>query len=303
SHYPSARIDFLLRKGNENLLAKDPRLHEVLIWDKKKAKYRELFRLLKQIRNTRYDLIVNVQRFASMGFLTALSGARLKVGFKKNPFAFAFDIPVRHELDKGIHETERNLALIRGFTDDQPEKPSLILDGELLGKVAMYKSLPYLTIAPTSVWHTKQLPAHKWADLLKTTTFKGPIYLLGAPSDFEACEEIRKSCQHPGVINLCGKLSLMESAALMKDARMNFVNDSAPMHFCSAVNAPVTAVFCSTVPSFGFGPLSDDSAVIEAPSELNCRPCGLHGHAACPHGHFACAETIDIIQMARRAEI
>ncbi|MDH5608016.1 MAG: glycosyltransferase family 9 protein, partial [Cyclobacteriaceae bacterium] len=48
SHYPSAQIDFLLRKGNENLLAKDPRLHEVLIWDKKKAKYRELFRLLKQ---------------------------------------------------------------------------------------------------------------------------------------------------------------------------------------------------------------------------------------------------------------
>ena len=48
----------------------------------------------------------------------------------------------------------------------------------------------------------------------------------------------------------------------MKDAKMNYVNDSAPMHIASAVNAPVTAVFCSTVPEFGFGPLSDVSIIV-----------------------------------------
>jgi heptosyltransferase-2 len=75
----------------------------------------------------------------------------------------------------------------------------------------------------------------------------------------------------------------------MKDAVMNYVNDSAPLHFASAVNAPTTAVYCSTVPSFGFGPLSDKSYIVEKTESLYCRPCGLHGYKACPEGHFRCA--------------
>ena len=46
----------------------------------------------------------------------------------------------------------------------------------------------------------------------------------------------------------------------MSRAGMNYVNDSAPLHFASAMNAPVTAVYCSTIPGFGFGPLSDSQS-------------------------------------------
>ena len=73
---------------------------------------------------------------------------------------------------------------------------------------------------------------------------------------------------------------------------MNYVNDSAPMHFASAVNAPITAVYCSTLPSFGFGPLSNKNFVVETEVKLSCRPCGLHGKKACPLKHFKCAFTI-----------
>jgi heptosyltransferase-2 len=99
------------------------------------------------------------------------------------------------------------------------------------------------------------------------------------------------------VINLCGQLSFLQSAALMKDALMNYVNDSAPMHFASAVNAPVTAIYCSTLPAFGFGPLSDNSRVVEIRENLYCRPCGLHGKKACPEGHFRCAYDINLAQL------
>jgi ADP-heptose:LPS heptosyltransferase len=44
----------------------------------------------------------------------------------------------------------------------------------------------------------------------------------------------------------------------MKGAKMNYVNDSGPLHLASAMNAPITAFFCSTVPEFGFGPLSEN---------------------------------------------
>jgi ADP-heptose:LPS heptosyltransferase len=63
------------------------------------------------------------------------------------------------------------------------------------------------------------------------------------------------------------------------------------------VNTPVTAVYCSTLPSFGFGPLSDKSNIVELKDKLPCRPCGLHGRKACPLKHFDCAMKITDEQM------
>jgi heptosyltransferase-2 len=95
------------------------------------------------------------------------------------------------------------------------------------------------------------------------------------------------------VMNLAGKLTLLQSAALMAGAQHNYVNDSGPLHLASATNAPVSAFFCSTIPEFGFGPLSDKASIIEVQG-LDCRPCGLHGHKSCPKGHFRCGEGLVI---------
>jgi len=125
-------------------------------------------------------------------------------------------------------------------------------------------------------------------------------YLLGSAADEALCSQILSGSEHPNCLNFAGKLSLLESAALMRDAQMNYVNDSAPMHLCSSVNARMTAIYCSTVPSFGFGPLADDALVVETTEKLACRPCGLHGHKTCPEGHFKCAHTIDTNMLAAR---
>jgi heptosyltransferase-2 len=294
-HFPDAQIDFLLRKGNEGLLTGHPFLHEVLIWDKKKNKLRNLFKTLLRIRREKYDRVINVQRFAATGFLTAFSGARESIGFDKNPFSFFFSKKIKHELaeaGRAKHEIERNQDLIRHFTDGETSKPRLYpstLDKE---SVAPYQGPTYLTISPASVWFTKQYPEEKWIDLIKKIPDSIQIYLLGAGSDDPLCARIRERSGRSSILNLAGKLSFLQSAALMQGAFMNFVNDSAPMHFASAMNAPVTAVYCSTIPAFGFGPLSDINYIVETREELNCRPCGLHGYAACPLGHFQCAYSI-----------
>jgi heptosyltransferase-2 len=80
---------------------------------------------------------------------------------------------------------------------------------------------------------------------------------------------------------------------------MNYVNDSAPLHFASAMNAPVTAVYCSTIPEFGFGPVSDVQNIVEVEEKLSCRPCGLHGYSSCPLGHFKCAMDIQEGQLLK----
>lgn len=294
-YYPSSQIDYLVRKGNEQLFARHPFIHEVLIWDKKKNKYKNLWQILKSIRSKKYDIVVNVQRFAATGILTAFSNAKETIGFDKNPFSFLFTKKIKHIVSDGshaLHEIERNHQLIQSFTDEVAAKPKLYPGDENFKTVAKYKQQKYICIAPASVWFTKQFPADKWISFIHQLPENIKAFLLGAPSDKSLCDEIISQCSHMNVVNLAGQLGFLESAALMKDATMNFVNDSAPMHFASSVNAPVTAVYCSTVPSFGFGPLSDKSFIVETPEKLSCRPCGLHGKKECPLKHFNCANYI-----------
>lgn len=293
-HFPDAQIDFLLRKGNEGLLNGHPVIKNVLIWDKKKSKLKNLFSITSHVRKEKYDRVVNLHRFASSGYITAFSGAKHTVGFNKNPLSFLFSKKIKHVIGNGMHETERNQLLIADITDKKVPRPKLYPTIADTSSIKQYQSAAYFCIAPTSVWFTKQFQKEKWVELCELLPQEKQIYLLGAPSDHAACEWICSNSKNKNVVNLSGKLNFLESAALMKGAEMNYVNDSAPMHIASAMNARTTAVFCSTVPEFGFGPLADDARVIQTKEELECRPCGLHGHRQCPQGHFKCSSTISV---------
>jgi heptosyltransferase II len=316
AQHPTAQIDMLVRHGNEPLLAGHPFLNELLIWEKKGpggalAKYRSLWQLHGRIRATRYDVVINCQRFGATGLLTALSGAKTTIGFDKNPFSRWFTHRLPHQIAPGIHEVDRNAQLLEPLlSDSRKPSPGTLAAGrvrpQLYPQQADYEAVrplqavgTYVCIAPTSVWFTKQFPAQKWVELIGQLPPTHQTYLLGAPTDYATCEAIRASVIAGGraadsVQNLAGTLSLLQSAALMQGAQMNYVNDSAPLHLASALNAATTAVFCSTVPAFGFGPLADKARILETTEPLACRPCNLHGRKACPLGHFRCAYTIVI---------
>jgi len=304
--YPESEIDFLVKKGIEPVLYNNPHLRKILVWDKSTKKHKHLRLLILHIRKQAYDVVVNLQRFASSGILTALSGASVRLGFDKNPLSICFTKRVEHiisaSLTQNKHEMERNLEVIQSITDHSINYRLKLYPSKTdFAKVSQFKTLKYICLAPTSLWLTKQFPPEKWVEFIKDLDPNLMIYFLGAKNDAAICNDIIANSGHTNSLNLCGKLSFLESAALMKDARMNFVNDSAPQHFASAMNAPLTSVFCSTVPSFGFGPLSDDSMVVETNEMLTCRPCGLHGFNACPKKHFKCALTINKEKLIARA--
>ncbi len=295
---PNTAISILVRKGNEALFKEHPFLDQVLVWDKQQNKYGHWLQLLFAIRKNKFDAVVNVQRYAATGLWTALSGAKMKIGFDKNPFAFLFSHPISHQsVGNGLHEIERNHALLAPIGTLPKAKPALYPSIEDEKMVKSYQAQPYLCMAPASVWFTKQFPMHQWLNLLQTIPFDGPIYLLGGPGDKALNDQIIQQLQKPNLVNMAGRLSFLASAALQKNAVLNYVNDSAPMHFASAVNAPVAAIYCSTIPDFGYGPLSDTSFIIETKQALPCRPCGLHGKKQCPLGHFNCAESIELEQI------
>ena len=282
-----------MRKGNESLYAEHPFLYQTLVWNKQEGKYKSLFQLLNTVRKQKFDTVINLHRFASSGFITAFSKAAYTSGYNKNPFSFLFSMKAKHVIGDGRHEIQRYNDLIEDITDKSIAKPKLYPSFKQFTKVEPYINPPFVCMAPSSVWETKQLPKHKWIELCNKMSSNTTIYLLGAASDIALCEHIQSQSTHAKAIILAGKLSLLESCELMKHAHMNYVNDSAPLHLASSVNAPTTAFFCSTVPEYGFYPLSTNSTVVEV-KDLDCRSCGLHGYKSCPKNNFRCGNNIAI---------
>lgn len=291
--FPQAKISILVRKGNESLYQEHPFLTQTLVWNKQEGKYKSLFQLLKIIRKQKFDTVINLHRYGSSGFLTAFSKAKYTSGYDKNPFSFLFDNKSKHKIGDGRHEIERYNDLIEPITDKIIVKPKLYPSFKQFSKIEPLVSQAFVCMAPSSVWFTKQLPKDKWIELCNSISKETIIYLLGGPSDKALCENIKNKSVHSNIKILAGELSLLESCELMKHAKMNYVNDSGPLHLASAGNSPTTAFFCSTVPTYGFYPLAYNSTVIEV-SKLDCKPCGLHGYKICPKNNFRCGNEIKL---------
>ncbi len=293
--FPDAKIDFILRKGNEHLLLNHPKLNRVIIWEKKR-KYKSLLEVVNTANSEgSYGLLINLQRFFTTGVMAKLIKARMKIGFDKNPLSIFMDYKIKHEIGNSRHEIDRNLDMLKaiGITDLSNYKIKLYPSKEDFNTISTYTDKTYISISPASVWYTKQLPKEKWIELIKAIPRETQIYLLGGPDDKQLCVEITEEVNQNNVKSLAGETSFLETAALMKTAVLNYTNDSAPMHLASSQNANTCAVFCSTVPDFGFGPLADFRRIVQVDG-LSCKPCGLHGYRACPKDHFNCAKTLEV---------
>lgn len=303
--FPNAAIDLVLKSPNEQLFANHPYIRDIWVWNKKNGKYRNLFQIICGIRKQGYDVVLCIQRFFSAGLMCALSGAKHRIGFDKNPLSFFFTEAKPHRIEKGVHEIDRNISLLSDIWCERAPKPHLYPSAKDFEKTAEYhrQAIEYYCVAPCSLWETKTMSKEKWVELLSFMAKKNTeakVFLLGSRDNAAQCENIIRLCGNKNAENLCGKLSLLESAALMQGAKMNFVCDSAPLHLCSAVDAPVTAIFCSTTPDFGFGPLSSNSLVVQAEPQPACKPCGLHGAKKCKTGTFNCCTDIKMQQVFDR---
>ena len=302
--YPNAKIHFFLRKGNESVIQGLSSVEKVWVWDKQGGKTKNLIKLILGLREIRFDMVFNLHRHFNSGLVSALMKSPFKAGFKQNPLSFFYTHKVNHLIPHkslyGVwHEVQRNLQLLQKALpslvigdNSKIYKPELPLMEKHFTKVAPYISQDYFVIAPASVWFTKAWSEHKYRELTLELAKMGKVFFIGAPTDKELCDRIREGISNTE--NLCGPLNLLDSAALMKNAKRVFVNDSAPLHLASCVNAKTTAIFCSTVQEFGYTPLADDSVVVDMGNSLSCRPCGLHGYKACPLNHFKCAEEIEV---------
>jgi len=293
---PCTSVHLLVRKGLEDIFKAYPHDHLAQVWTyDKRNKLNSWWSLRNELANEKFDQVFVAQRFFGMGLLSISIGAKKVIGFDKNPLSLFFDEKIKHEFGQGKHETERNTQLLTSWLGGALHKP--FLDASLLNNFPVdLQPKKYLCISPGSVWETKRFPVHKWIEFIRLLPLGQEIVLMGSAAEKHLSDKMEQaftgSDRH--IYNACGRFNLQEAIAVYQQCQMSFVNDSGPLHICSAVNTPTVAIFCSTIPAFGFGPLAEQHKIIEVREKLACRPCGDHGKKSCPEIHFNCANSIDV---------
>ncbi len=155
-----------------------------------------------------------------------------------------------------------------------------------------------VVLAPGARWETKRWPARRFAEIAASLSAKGyGTVVIGEAREKGICAEAA-SC--PGVLDACGRLSLMETAALLSRASALVTNDSAPLHMAEAVGTPVVALFGPTVRQFGYYPLLGRSIVMER--DIGCRPCSRNGARPCHIEKRECLESIGAEEVTAAVE-
>jgi len=293
--YPEARITWLVEEAAAGLLVGHSALDRLLISRRKHwtrelrqgprrawAALREVWGFLGQLRDTRYDLLLDLQGLLKSGVLVALARAQRKVGFGRGmahaegSWIFLNErIPA---VSMDIHALDRELLLLKAIGVEAAEVEfALPLSSAHLQKVAALlaeskvdRSRPIVAINPQATWPTKLWFSERFAELAERLAAQGwAVVFTGSPADREEISRIIATMSSPAA-NLAGATNLLELAALYALADVVVSTDTGPMHIAATTGTPVVAIFGATAP-WRTGPWGEQHRVVRV--ALPCSPC------------------------------
>ena len=293
-------IDYMCIPKTQDVLRNNPHINNIIVYDKRgEGKgLNGLNNIIVEIRMNKYDVVISVQRFLRSTLIAKRSGAKRTISYDSSTLSFLYTDKVEY---KQKHEILRVLDLLSplGIKDLPLIKPGLYASEEDKEEVAkIFKGLgvsdkkDLICIAPGSVWFTKRFPKDKFVTLLNLMdSDKLKVALIGGKDDEKLCDYIISRTTHNEVYSFAGKLSILQSAELIKRSALLITNDSAPLHIANAVCTKVIALFGSTTMDYGFYPTGESDKVFEI-SGLKCRPCSNHGKQECPIHTFDCMNNV-----------
>ena len=300
-NYPQSSIDVIVVPRTAEIFANHPAISKIIQYDKRGSDkgLKGLWRLRTNIREQNYDLVIAPHRSLRSAVLTWLLKPAMSIGFDRSAGRWLFKEVVRY--NPSDHEIERNLSLLDplklpAITSVLPRLYPSNQDVQIINSILnnygvnRYKNI--LAAAPGTIWNTKRWPADRFAAVCgQIASESNAVILIGGKEDEALCKEVMEIVQTKNVFSVAGKLSLLQSAELIRRCKALISNDSAPMHLAVAVGTPVVAIFGATVPKFGFAPRGPRDVVVET-NGLKCRPCSIHGGNICPIKTFECMLSI-----------
>jgi lipopolysaccharide heptosyltransferase II len=292
--YPGAEIDLLATPASAKVVTFHPALKEIIaydpnIWRRPQAlfrgqNWREALALRQCLLARDYDLVICAHG-AWASVIALLSGAPRRIGFAKEtyPGLLTDVVPGGHwQPGDHIHEVDYGLQLARaaGVSADLLERvPYLAVDQQsqqqieqLLVQEGLRASKPLIACHVASHnGQSKRWPVPYWATLIDRLIREegANVVLTGASGDLSFVSEVVQR-MHERPVNLAGKTSLLQLAALLKRANLLITGDSGPMHIAAAVGTPLIAIHGPTDPALS-GPVSPRATVVR--DKIWCSPC------------------------------
>ncbi|MEK9139329.1 MAG: lipopolysaccharide heptosyltransferase II [Bacteroidota bacterium] len=293
---PGTQITFVAIPSAANVLENHPAINRIVVYDKRgtEAGLSGILKLAAELRAEKFDIALIPHRSLRSALVAWLARIPKRVGFSASAAPRLFTDVVQY--DKNSHEIDRNLSLLRplriAYSGDQLPSVYPSDDDKRVVDKLLNRSGQFIGFAPGSVWNTKRWPKEHFISLGKKLASDGAsLVMVGSRQDAALCEEIGFAIGSGGIVNAAGKLSLLQSAELIRRCSLLISNDSAPMHLAVAVRTPVVALFGATVPRFGFAPRGQHDVVAEV-NGLACRPCSIHGGDKCPIKTFVCMKDL-----------
>ncbi len=306
---PQLEIDALVYRDTEPMLSGHPAIANVFTidrgWKQEElpARISNEWRLFRALRARRYDLIIHLTENSRGAVLSLLLKPPYSVArdyparrgrLWRNSFTHLYPTPARR------HTVEMHLDALRrlGIQPRADERRLTLVPGaeaersvrELLARHGLAPQ-GFIQMHPTSRWMFKSWETEKNAALVTALQEAGEaVVLTAAPSEPELqfAARITARLKKP-VVDLSGKLSLKQLAALTAQAKCFVGVDSMPMHIAAAMQTPTVVLFGPSG-EFEWGPWQVKTRVLT--SGHACRPCGQDG---CGNGKVSeCLTTIPV---------
>jgi heptosyltransferase-3 len=316
---PAAEIDALVYAETVEMLAGHPAIAQVHTIDRKwkerglATQALEEWRLLRRLRERRYDLLVHLTEHPRGLTLAWLLRPRWSVtrerATRSRLWRRRFTHFFRQPKAATRHTVETNLDALRriGIYPDPSDKrlvlvPGREADAKALALMAQH-GLPargFILVHPGSRWLFKCWPAQHTAALIDRIVASGyHVAITGAPDAGEralvaAIIKAVGPAARERTHDLSAQLTLRELAAVTAQARAFVGVDSAPMHIAAAMGTPTVALFGPSG-ELQWGPWGVASRVITSDAHP-CRPCGIDG---CGGGKVSeCLTTLPVLRVS-----
>jgi len=283
-----APVDVLTIPAAAGVLANNPHIRDVIVYDKKGPQGRlgPTRQLVRTLKSRRYHTAYLAQGSYRSALIAWAARIPRRIGFRSAKPRW-FYTHVVFPLGE-VHQVEKLLALADGAPERrEPEIYPSAGDREAVDALLTEAGITgdFVALAPGSAWGTKRWPYYP--ELARALAGEQPLAIVGGPGDRADARAIRTALGSQPVADGVGRLTMLQSGELIRRATLIVANDSAPVHLASATRTPVVEIYGPTVPQFGFAARPLHSRLVE-PDPLPCRPCHHHGPAVCPQLHHKC---------------
>ena len=289
-------VDLLLGSRTEAVIADNPHVGEFFLINKdiwhaqgRGKAFKDMKELTARLAPKKYDLLLDYSLRGEYGLWAQFFlGIPKRAGFNYKNRAFFHNI--KFSIPEGFHKKHvaeffADLARKAGVPVEDLSMQFFVSSKDGAEAASLLKDFPagenYLAVSAGGgeSWgkdaHFKRWkPAYftELAEKLKQMHKISGVVILGSAGERELAEDFLKNSTGP-VLNLCGKVSLGVSGALIEKSRLFLGNDGGLMHLARALKKPVVALF-GPVDSAVYGPFPPSSSAAAVVKEnLSCRPC------------------------------